>query len=127
MSRKLDEVKLEDGTRIKITELTAPQCDVVFTKMEEGYQPTALDKLMVGKHIPEFALDMITEPIKLSDLVTKKKLAPSEFEAVYDKAQTVNDFLFQALQSYREKGGKLQELESIVNGMTVGLGEQASS
>lgn len=125
MARKLDEVKLEDGTRIPIAELTGPQCDEILTRVEKGFEPTFQDKLMVGKFIPEFALDMITHPVKLAELIKEKGLAPSEFAPVYDKAQEVNDFLYQTLQNYREKGGRLQDLANIIT--TMGGSEEPGS
>lgn len=126
MSRKMEETTLE-GQRIPVVELTSSQIDRVFMKYENGFQPTKMDKLMmIQTHIPEFALNMMTDPVRVADIVEEKDLAPSEYMHVYKKAQEVNDFLFQALQNYREKQERITDLQSVITTMG-GLEEQPST
>lgn len=117
MSRKSEEVKLEDNLRITVKELTGLQVDKVFETLDDGYKLSHQDRLMAGKKFPEFVLDMVTAPIKLSELIKKKDLAPSEYEPVYDAAIRVNDFLSQALQDYQMEMVRLQELEDALSTM----------
>lgn len=109
--RSRSEVELA-GVRVPIAELTASMIDRLLSTMEAGLDMTRLDQLMlIQKHIPEFGLDMITEPVKLGELIDEHDLAPSEFVAVYEEAARINPFLFQALTMYREKQERVTELQ----------------
>ncbi len=117
MTRKIDEIILE-GERITIVELIAPQVDEVFAAYEKGFDTTSMDMLMMTQmHIPEFVLNMITAPVKIADIVREKELAPSQYAHVYEKAQEVNNFLYQALQNFREKQERITDLQSVLTTM----------
>lgn len=125
MARNLGEVKIDD-VRIRVVELTGPQTEIVIETIEKGYAPGHLDKMMGAMHIPEFALDMMTAPDRLSDLIGENDWAPSEYAPVYEKAQEMNPHLYQALQNFREKGSKLQGISELI-GMLGGLGGSPSN
>lgn len=116
MARRRDEVKIDD-VRIPVTELTGPQAHDVLEKLKSGYTMTSQDQLMGEKKFPAFVLDMVTAPVKLSDLIQEHDWSPSEYEPVYDKAIEVNDFLSSALQKFQMEMKRLQELEEALNTM----------
>lgn len=115
--RKTADVEVA-GQRVPVMELTATQVDEIFSSMEKGFEMSRLDQLMmVQMHIPEFAIDMMTAPIKLAEVVAEHDLAPSEYAHVYEKAQEVNNFLSQALQMYREKQERVANMQSALSTM----------
>lgn len=123
MSRKIEETTIA-GTRVPVVELTALQVDELLKRFEEGFEPTGMDKLFLGsKHLPEFALNWITAPVKVADLTKEHDLAPSEIAPLYDKALSVNSFLANALQLYREKAEKISNLQSAIATMVPSVGQ----